>query len=197
MEFWNNSDICVACISEKKQQSKSDKNKLMAKSEVPHCVYMMLDKDNTVVYIGQTENIDRRMKQHCIFVSEDEIYTSLSHKYENTIIPMDNLPDIKRVKYFEFPNKYLSSVYEIHLITKYMPIYNTQYKYYSDILLELPDLDWNYYIPYSFYENLEFYYLLRKKLVIPKELKHMAKNFKTRPQAMRNLTKLYKENINT
>lgn len=177
-------------MSEKRQKSINKKNKLLAQEEIVQYVYIMYDKDNNVVYIGQTENMDRRMKSHCIFIPEEEIYSSVCNRSTNTIIPEEHLSDIKRVKYAELPNKYLSSIYEIQLIAKYRPIYNTQFKYYTKKLLDLPNLKWDYYIPYNSYENLSFCAEIKYRLIPSKELNKMAKNFKTRKQAMENLSKL-------
>lgn len=177
-------------MAEKKQNTINKKRELLTKEEFKQYVYIMFDKDDNVVYVGQTENMDRRMKSHCIFVTEEEIYTSISTRFTNTIIPEDHLQDIKRVKYTELPNKYFSSMYEIQLIAKYRPIYNTQYKYYTEQLLDLPNLTWDYYVPYSFYEDLSFYAQAKYRVVPTKELNKMAKDFKTRKQAMKYLGKL-------
>jgi len=154
----------------------------------------MFDKNNTVVYVGQTGNMDQRMKSHCIFVRQEDIDTSTSSRYENVIIPSDHLADIKRVKYAKVNNKYLSSIYEIQLIAKYMPIYNTQFKYYTNELIELPELKWNYYVPYSYFEGLEFYITASTRIQPTKETKIMGKNFETRLQAMKIMNELYYKN---
>ena len=98
-EFWSNSNVCLSCMAEKKQHTRDKKNKLLAHKEIVQYVYIMFDKDNNVVYIGQTENMDTRMRSHCIFVSKEDVCTSICAKYEHTIIPQEHLPDIKRVKY--------------------------------------------------------------------------------------------------
>ena len=186
-EFWSNSNVCLSCMAEKKQHTRDKKNKLLAHKEIVQYVYIMFDKDNNVVYIGQTENMDTRMRSHCIFVSKEDVCTSICAKYEHTIIPQEHLPDIKRVKYAELPNKYFSSMYEIQLIAKYRPIYNTQFKYYTEKLLDLPDLQWNYYVPYNYYEGIREYAGITCRIIPDKELNNIGKDFNKNVQEFSHL----------
>lgn len=188
--FKTNSSICLNCIKDKTHQSHKIKGKLLETSECPQYLYQMLNDNNEIVYIGQTGDLDRRIKQHCIFIDEEMVLTGLEDKYLHTIIPYEHLCEIKKVLYTKVENKYISSIYEVHLIAKYMPIYNSQFKYYTLKLFDLPELEWQEYNTYFDFQweamNLE--HLSIKDL--PNGLFKLAKKLETRQQALDELFKL-------
>jgi len=111
----------------------------------------MFNKNNEVVYVGQTSNIDSRISSHQIFNKDVYDYPHV------TTIPIDKLNEIKYVKFAKVQNKYLSSIYELHFITKYLPVYNKATKYYSKTLLDLPKLSWYKYIHPDEYKAARFH----------------------------------------
>jgi excinuclease UvrABC nuclease subunit len=189
----NDNDVCKTCTREKRNISKQKKNQLLATQEIPQYVYMMFNKKNKVVYVGQTENMDKRMQSHGIFIDDDDLYLNQS-RYENTIIPVNHLSEIKSVKYAKVDNKYLSSVYEIQLIVKHMPIYNTQYKFNTSKLFDLPELEWKDFYTYKTFESRLKGVVRRIGNINYKELKQMAKNFDTRLEAINKLNEIYRLN---
>lgn len=94
-------------------------------------VYKFLDTNNNIIYIGQTNNIRRRIEQ--------EHFTSMGHLtqecYKNT----------NKVEYVELNNGDEMNIYERYLINIYNPKYNKALNNKSRFSFELPELDWKTY----------------------------------------------------
>lgn len=193
ISFKGNSSVCLSCVKNKTQQSHKNKSKLLEKEEYSQYLYKMLNDNNEIVYIGQTSDLDKRIKQHCVLVNEEIISRELKDKYMHTTIPYEHLSEIKKVLYSKVENKYISSMYEVHLIAKYMPVYNSEFKYYTPKLFELPELEWQ---KYTTYFDFKWEVMNLKNLSIkdlPNDLFKLAKNLDTRKQA---LDKLFELDLN-
>lgn len=103
-------------------------------------VYRFLDRNNNIIYVGKTTNIDKRISSHLVNARQ------INYKY----IHYD---DVYKIEYTEVPSEYHMNIYEIHYICKYKPIYNKQYKVNNVDLFDLPELDWKLYILKSFMGN--------------------------------------------
>lgn len=79
------------------------------------------EKNHNIIYIGQTNNLSRRNKEH--IREKPEIF-------ENT-----------NLFYFNVNNEIAANAWEYFLINKYSPKYNTQYNYKEEIIFSEPQ--WN------------------------------------------------------
>lgn len=79
-------------------------------------VYRFLNKKGDVIYVGKTNNLNARMSQHKI--------NSSFWKYWY------------KIEYVEFDNENDQLFYEILMINKYSPIYNTKDKYSTTLKIE-------------------------------------------------------------
>lgn len=112
-------------------------------------LYKFIDRDK-LVYIGKSINIDNRISNHNIiekYFDEDKFFMCRNESISNLNIYVANIPD-----------EYLLSIYEITLISKYKPIYNSSDKYNTKYLLKLPQIKW---FPYISKENCEMIYSIR------------------------------------
>ena len=71
-------------------------------------IYKMFDKNNEVIYIGKTINIDQRLRQHM---------TDKDKKWFKTV---------SKIYYAECLNKTDMDIYEIYYINKLVPLHNKQ-----------------------------------------------------------------------
>ena len=109
-------------------------NRMNNKSNIKHenfYVYRFLDKNNRVIYVGKTININNRMQGHIL--KANDLYEEL---YKN----------IHKIEYSEVPSNYHMDIYEIHYICKYKPKYNIQFASDNTDLFDLPELEWSLYI---------------------------------------------------
>ncbi len=111
-------------------------------------VYRFLDRNNNIIYVGKTTNIDKRISSHLVNARQ------INYKY----IHYDN---IYKIEYAIVPSEYHMNIYEIHYICKYKPIYNKQYKVNNVDLFDLPELDWKLYILKSFIQDCRTNFIIR------------------------------------
>jgi len=71
-------------------------------------IYKMFDKNNEIIYIGKTINIDQRLRQHM---------TDKDKKWFKTV---------SKIYYAECLNKTDMDIYEIYYINKLVPLHNKQ-----------------------------------------------------------------------
>ena len=72
-------------------------------------VYRFLDKENKILYVGQTTNMNSRMKAHFIYQRKE---------YADKI---------EKVEYKEYDYRNEMSIYEIYYINKFVPKYNADF----------------------------------------------------------------------
>lgn len=75
-------------------------------------VYRFLDEDNNMIYIGKTNNLNNRMRQHF----------STGHLNQEVY----NM--VKSIEYLYFESEADQHVAEMFLVNKYKPIFNTDGK---------------------------------------------------------------------
>lgn len=78
-----------------------------------YCVYRILDKNNNVLYIGKSEQLETRIKNHIRGKSN---------------LPKECRDKINKVEYLEFYSESDMSVFEIFTICYYKPEYNIENK---------------------------------------------------------------------
>lgn len=96
-------------------------------------VYKFLDETGRIIYIGKTDNIHNRMKQH--FSKNGHLS---SECYESVVA----------VFYAAVPTKCDADILETFLINKYSPKYNTDKMFYQNIKrsrYQLPEPEWSRY----------------------------------------------------
>ncbi|MFR7389642.1 MAG: nucleotide excision repair endonuclease [Blautia faecis] len=96
-------------------------------------VYKFLDETGRIIYIGKTDNIHNRMKQH--FSKNGHLS---SECYESVVA----------VFYAAVPTKCDADILETFLINKYSPKYNTDKMFYQNIersRYQLQEPQWNRY----------------------------------------------------
>ena len=126
----------------------------IVEKETNFYLYKIIDKDE-LVYIGKSTNIDNRIEVHNVinsYFDKDMYFTCRGESILNLIIYIANIPD-----------EYLLSIYEITLISKYKPIYNSSDKYDTKYLLKLPQINW---FPYVSKESCETIYAMKTGKVI-------------------------------
>jgi len=94
-----------------------------------YCVYKFIDKDNNIVYVGKSKRLAARMIQH--FRTDGHLSNDC---YDN----------VASVFYCKLNTKIEMDIYEIYLIDKYRPQYNTVFVYESNEIsnIVLPQLEW-------------------------------------------------------
>ncbi len=92
-------------------------------------LYRFLDIEGKVIYIGRTNNINRRILKE--------------HFTNNTHLPNKCYLETEKVEYTEVINESEEVAYEAILINKYRPKFNTQFKDDGDFKVELPEFQWN------------------------------------------------------
>lgn len=110
-------------------------------------IYRFLDEDDSILYIGRTNDIYRRiLKEH---------FTSLGH------LPFKCYQSIEKVQYAEFENESEEVAYEAILINKLKPKYNIQFKDEGYFNVKLPNIEWKDFVfPYDYYLD----YLKNRKI---------------------------------
>lgn len=100
--------------------------------ENKYYVYRFLNKYEEVIYVGRTNNISNRIKQHL----------SSGH------LPSDCYSLINKIEYIELETFTDILIYEIYYINKYLPIYNTRDKdeLRKETTITLPEKQWKEYI---------------------------------------------------
>lgn len=93
-----------------------------------YCVYRILDKDNNILYIGKSEQLETRIKNHIRGRSN---------------LTKECRDKIARVEYLEFYGESDMSIFEIYAICYYKPKYNIENKDDLTLLrLDIPNI-WN------------------------------------------------------
>lgn len=82
-------------------------------------VYRFLNKDNVIIYVGKAKSMESRMLSH---LSSESI---LKREYYS-------------IEYVEFEEEKDQMMYEILMINKFNPIYNTQDKFDSNLFISDP-----------------------------------------------------------
>lgn len=132
------SNLCVECSKEAKRKEyarNKDKysERYQARSNTnEYCVYKFVDKDDQVIYIGKSKRLQARMVQH--FVTDSHLSNECYDK-------------VKSIFYCLFPTKIEMDIYEIYLIDKHRPQYNSMLVCEKDEIsnLVLPELIWEEY----------------------------------------------------
>lgn len=90
-------------------------------------VYKFLNKNNEIIYIGKTTDMINRMRLHFYGINKDDWHNEV-YKIEYTVLP--NISDI--------------NIYEIYLISKYIPKYNIKDKIdKTSIIISDNNFVWN------------------------------------------------------
>jgi excinuclease UvrABC nuclease subunit len=104
----------------------------MAKKKENQCksyhVYMFLDKNDEVLYVGQTTNIIKRLQTH--FNMFD------GH------LPFECYEQIEKVLYCEVDSEYKMKLYESYYIIKHKTKYNKVLYNIKEAFTNLPELNW-------------------------------------------------------
>ncbi|BDR81035.1 DnaB-like helicase C-terminal domain-containing protein [Clostridium tetani] len=100
-------------------------------------IYRFLDKNDDILYIGRTNDINRRLlKEH---------FTSLGH------LPIECYKFIEKIQYAKFENESEDVAYEAILINKLRPKYNIQFKDCGNFNVVLPKFQWiDFELPYEY-----------------------------------------------
>lgn len=87
-------------------------------------IYKFLDKNNNVIYIGRSENIEQRIATH---------FSPSGH------LPKKCYKNVKSVEYIEVDTKIDMFIMELYYINKFKPIYNTADKYEDEIQTKIDE----------------------------------------------------------
>ena len=118
-------------------------------------IYRFRNIKNEIVYVGKSSNIYNRIKQH----------------FSGGDLPAECYQQTVAVEYCNLNNELSAEIYETYYINKYKCKYNTAKVYDSDVVIELPELNWqsisnliqdNNTVSY---DNSEFLELLNKAIV--------------------------------
>ncbi|MDU6975889.1 MAG: DnaB-like helicase C-terminal domain-containing protein [Clostridiales bacterium] len=91
-------------------------------------LYRFLNENNEVIYIGRTNNIERRIfKEH---------FTDKTH------LPVECYKELRRIEYTEIEYEAQEVAFEILLIQKIKPKYNVQFKYDEQVDIEQVEHEW-------------------------------------------------------
>lgn len=91
-------------------------------------VYKFINIQNEVIYVGRTENLHKRM--------------TYQHFTEQGHLPKRCYQECKRVEYAKVKSLNESRIYELYLISKYLPKYNSVFSEGGELTFELPQLEW-------------------------------------------------------
>ena len=89
-------------------------------------VYRFMDKNNKVLYVGRTHDLKRRLRSHL----------------SNGHLPTDCYSSIYKIEYMMLENFADMALYEVYMINKFCPEYNTQDKSNTPSTIELPIKEW-------------------------------------------------------
>lgn len=139
--------ICKECSNLKRNENKDN---------IKHdnfYLYKLLDKDNTVLYVGKTTNINNRIYAH--------INNHLTWKNPEKF---DLYNNVHKIEYCEMESDYHMNIYEIHYICKYKTKFNIDFKSDNNNLFNLPEITWKPYILKSYIDNMNLYYYCNFKM---------------------------------
>jgi len=95
-------------------------------------VYRFLDEAGNIIYIGKTNNINKRM--------ESQHFSQQGH------LPRECYLETCRIEYAQLKTDNTMRIYEIYLISKYKPAYNQEFNYKDEAIgIELPEPAWKEY----------------------------------------------------
>lgn len=113
-------------------------------------LYRFLDRNDNVIYIGRTNNIERRiLKEH---------FTPNTH-----IVPECYL-EVEKVEYAEFEFESEEVAYEAILINQLHPKYNKQFKDNAKFDVNLPDIEWKKF-NWEYPEQMDMMKMLKEDVV--------------------------------
>lgn len=142
--------LCNDCLKENVEikrkhtlnQRKQDVTK--TKNFTGFHLYKFLDKNNNIIYVGKTTNFNQRMSSHfskenfnsvLLFETKDINECEVCNKRfihlleHHGHLPFECYESVRSVEKALLNNQYEMDILEIHLINKYKPKYNTEYKY--------------------------------------------------------------------
>lgn len=94
-------------------------------------VYRFKNRRNEVIYVGYTNNMNRRMHEH----------------FTRGHLPQPCYDSVAAIEYKQYNTKSDAAVMEIYYINTYQPIYNTRSKMHEPISLNIIDDDnWKVYM---------------------------------------------------
>jgi len=150
--------ICNDCTNKKRFD-----NKETIKHEHFY-LYRFLNKNNEIMYVGKTTNMNNRM------------YTHLNNHFSlRTPEKYDLYNNLHTIEYCEMESDYHMNMYEIHYICKYKPLYNLEFKSDNNNLFDIPDIIWTPYIIKSYIDDVSLYYYCNFKLTI-KDIRYKLAN---------------------
>ncbi len=123
-------------------------------------IYRFLDKGDNLLYIGRTNDINRRiLKEH---------FTALGH------LPLECYRSIEKVQYVKFENESEQVAYEAILINKLRPKYNVQFKDDGNFNIESLELKW---VDFVFPHESYLMYLKNRKNKVQNIMDFITNNF--------------------
>lgn len=90
-------------------------------------LYRFLDKDNNVIYIGKTSNLEARIEQH---------FSKYGH------LPKECYDNVRKIEFIKINNKTDMGIEELYYINKYQPIFNTKDKNSETASIEIKERKW-------------------------------------------------------
>ena len=93
------------------------------------CVYRFLDINNNILYVGQSANLERRIKHH----KSRKVWFN----------------EVEYIEYIPYNSKYKMELYERYFISKFKPKYNDKYFKYDNSKIEHTNYSFLKYIPNS------------------------------------------------
>ncbi len=91
-------------------------------------LYRFIDKEGKIIYIGRTNNIERRILKE--------------HFTDNTHLPKECYLEAEKIEYVKVSNESEEVAYEAILINKIKPKYNVQFKDKGQFQVQLPKFEW-------------------------------------------------------
>lgn len=149
-------------------------------------IYKFLNKENEVIYVGHTQNLNNRLKQH--FGDSGHLDKAI---YD----------EVEVVEYAEKESVNEVRIYELYYISKYKPKYNTLLLEESTMTLSLPELNFHS-LKVDELKKIEFTNYNNVVNSIKKDLKNIeffinwiVSNCKFNGNELGNYTNLTKEDI--
>lgn len=97
---------------------------------MPSYIYKFINYEGDIIYIGKTDNLKQRMKQH---------FGPYPH------LPKECYEQVEKVFFANVASKYNAELLETYFINEYHPIYNKDKKYkpeVSNIKIDMIEPDW-------------------------------------------------------
>lgn len=103
-------------------------------------IYLLKDVFDNCIYVGKTKNLKSRISSHISKTQVDKCIDKDAAIEQNR-----KAEEINKVYYAECANGVDASIYEIYYISKFQPIYNTEFKSGVECTLNLKELDFKEY----------------------------------------------------